>query len=161
MWTVRDTKTQEVTLIGPDASQSLATVDSSIPAISSNNKNKLNGKKRKRNLSTAPTEKNHADPVSNDKRKRKKQNKGSRSKGKAVNGGEAVHLDFNSIPWAEVQPGEGFLMGDNQAPGGFLCLEEIDGVDVEYETGEGAGKILKFKVGSRTQFRLPLIQQCL
>ncbi|KAJ3161822.1 ATP-dependent RNA helicase [Geranomyces michiganensis] len=55
-----------------------------------------------------------------------------------------VQVDFNAIPWAEVQPGDGFLMGDDQAPGGFLSLEEIDGVDVEYEV-TGGGKMISFK----------------
>lgn len=45
--------------------------------------------------------------------------------------------------WSEVATDSTMLSSDL---GGFLCLEEIDDVQVEYEGDETSGKIVKFKV---------------
>ncbi|KAJ3412686.1 ATP-dependent RNA helicase ddx24 [Chytridiales sp. JEL 0842] len=55
-------------------------------------------------------------------------------------------LPFNSLKWKQVQTPSMFLStADNGGPGGFYCLEELDGVDVEVVEGLGGGKLVKFK----------------
>ncbi|CAG8730074.1 12946_t:CDS:10, partial [Funneliformis caledonium] len=77
---------------------------------------------------------------SDNKKKRKRKN--------AVQGNNSNNdndfVDIHSLEWSEVACPESIFMGDDL--GGFLCLEEIDYVDVEYENNEETqGKTIKFK----------------
>ncbi|KAJ3184257.1 ATP-dependent RNA helicase [Geranomyces variabilis] len=141
MWTVKDSKSGQVS---PYDSQVEA------PPATSTTKPAKPGKKRKAIEAEAAVSSASAPPNPIKKRKqtgKKNQKTGSATPtaGKTAAGAATpVQVDFNAIPWAEVQPGDGFLMGDDQAPGGFLSLEEIDGVDVEYEV-TGGGKMISFK----------------
>ena len=51
--------------------------------------------------------------------------------------------DIDSWDWNE-SAGADVFMGDDV--GGFLCLEEISDVEVEYEGDDTVGKVAKFKV---------------
>jgi ATP-dependent RNA helicase DDX24/MAK5 len=54
-------------------------------------------------------------------------------------------VELNSLEWSEVNYPDSIFMGDDL--GGFLCLEEIDDIDVEYENNKDTqGKMIKFKV---------------
>ncbi|KND04171.1 uncharacterized protein SPPG_01605 [Spizellomyces punctatus DAOM BR117] len=149
MWTVRDTKTQEVTVLNSQA-----------PSVSGNHVNgknlssakvnqgrtkKMTERKRKREVSATDGGSTLHEPASKNKKQQRKEKRRRGNGGTALTAVESLPVEFNAIPWSEVHTHEGFLMGDNQGPGGFLCLEEIDGVDVEYETGAGGGKVIKFK----------------
>ncbi|GBC06794.1 hypothetical protein RclHR1_07050002 [Rhizophagus clarus] len=53
-------------------------------------------------------------------------------------------VELNSLEWSEVNCPDSIFMGDDL--GGFLCLEEIDDIDVEYEDDKNTqGKTIKFK----------------
>jgi hypothetical protein len=54
--------------------------------------------------------------------------------------------DVQAFAWSEVQNPSSLLMTADDA-GGFVCLEELSDVDVEYEGDEATGQIIKFKVG--------------
>ncbi|KAI9137617.1 P-loop containing nucleoside triphosphate hydrolase protein [Paraphysoderma sedebokerense] len=55
--------------------------------------------------------------------------------------------DIDSWGWNQIDCPDGIF--SSAAPddfgGGFICLEEIDGVDVEYVGGSNEGKLIKFK----------------
>jgi ATP-dependent RNA helicase DDX24/MAK5 len=51
--------------------------------------------------------------------------------------------------WSEVTAPTSTFMSDDI--GGFLCLEEISDVEVEYEGDENAGRVVKFKVIGKDQ----------
>ncbi|KAI8918229.1 P-loop containing nucleoside triphosphate hydrolase protein [Powellomyces hirtus] len=136
MWTVKDTKTKEVTVLDSFAAATPAT-PAAKPATTKRASN--NDCKRK-----FETEKGGSEITATPATSNKKQKKAAK-KGAAIQKSTPVNVDFNAIPWAEVSPGDGFLMGDDQAPGGFLSLEEIDGVDVDYEVSAGGGKMISFK----------------
>lgn len=51
--------------------------------------------------------------------------------------------DIDSWDWTESTGTDGFITDD---AGGFLCLEEISDVEVEYEGDEKTGRVAKFKV---------------
>jgi ATP-dependent RNA helicase DDX24/MAK5 len=48
------------------------------------------------------------------------------------------------MEWSEVQNPSSLLMTDDA--GGFVCLEELSDIEVEYEGDDATGKIIKFKV---------------
>ncbi|KAI7864976.1 P-loop containing nucleoside triphosphate hydrolase protein [Spinellus fusiger] len=50
--------------------------------------------------------------------------------------------------WSEITPGHSGLLTDDL--GGFLCLEEIDDVEVYYEGDDATGKIAKFRRAKST-----------
>lgn len=52
--------------------------------------------------------------------------------------------NIDTWDWNEAS-GTDMFMGDDA--GGFLCLEEISDVEVEYEGDDVSGKVAKFKVG--------------
>ena len=53
------------------------------------------------------------------------------------------HRNTNELPWKTVKrPAESGLSGDD----GILELEEVEGVEVIYETTDG-GRVVKFNVG--------------
>ncbi|KAF9426951.1 ATP-dependent RNA helicase [Podila epigama] len=71
-------------------------------------------------------------------------NKNNKKSKKQGGGGEMVMADFNHIDdwgWTPVST-DGMLMDDME---GFLCLEELDGVDVSYEGDDLTGKTIVFK----------------
>jgi hypothetical protein len=112
------------------------------PAESKGNKAKKNGKKQKREISAdeeawsklsleAPPPLPQAfdsTATGTKKRKRTKHNV------------ETIH----DLQWSEVQNPSSLLLTDDA--GGFVCLEELSDVDVEYEGDDATGKIIKFKV---------------
>jgi ATP-dependent RNA helicase DDX24/MAK5 len=51
--------------------------------------------------------------------------------------------------WSEVTAPTNTFMSDDI--GGFLCLEEISDVEVEYEGDENTGRVVKFKVTRKEQ----------
>lgn len=51
--------------------------------------------------------------------------------------------NIDSWDWTESTGTDGFITDD---AGGFLCLEEISDVEVEYEGDEKTGRVAKFKV---------------
>lgn len=60
--------------------------------------------------------------------------------------GEIEYEDLGKIDdwdWTEATGTDAFISDD---AGGFLCLEEISDVEVEYEGDEVSGKVAKFKV---------------
>ncbi|GAB5588402.1 ATP-dependent RNA helicase [Umbelopsis nana] len=111
------------------------------PAESKGNKAKKNGKKQKREISAdeeawsklsleAPPPLPQAfdsTATGTKKRKRTKHNV------------ETIH----DLQWSEVQNPSSLLLTDDA--GGFVCLEELSDVDVEYEGDDATGKIIKFK----------------
>ena len=117
---------------------------------SSSSSAKPSAKKRKRLPDTTPDDATPSDttpsepPSQTPKQKSKKQKKHSKSVDEPPS--EEDLLSFHSLPWSEVKTDSGFLIADNAGPGGFFCLEELEGVDVEYEMGKGGGKVIKFKV---------------
>lgn len=57
------------------------------------------------------------------------------------------YFKLNSFEWSEVNYPNSIFMGDDL--GGFLCLEEIDDIVVEYEDNKDTqGKTIKFKVST-------------
>lgn len=54
--------------------------------------------------------------------------------------------NVQDLSWSEVQNPSSLLLTTDDA-GGFVCLEELSDVDVEYEGDDATGKIVKFKVG--------------
>ncbi|TPX64119.1 hypothetical protein SpCBS45565_g06086 [Spizellomyces sp. 'palustris'] len=149
MWTVQDTKTQEVTVIDSQDSavfeNPVNEKDRSSTKVNQGRTKKTTERKRKREASASDGGSTVQEPASKGRKQQRKEKRRHGNEGTALTAVESFPVDFNAIPWGEVHPHEGFLMGDNQGPGGFLCLEEIDGVDVEYETGAGGGKVIKFK----------------
>ncbi|KAF8988857.1 ATP-dependent RNA helicase [Haplosporangium bisporale] len=92
----------------------------------------LNNKKNNTNTNT-----NHKATA-----KGKKDNK--KNKGKKTSRGEVVVADFNQIDdwgWTPVST-DGMIMDDMD---GFLCLEELDDVDISYEGTEATGRTVVFK----------------
>ncbi|ORX90635.1 P-loop containing nucleoside triphosphate hydrolase protein [Basidiobolus meristosporus CBS 931.73] len=51
--------------------------------------------------------------------------------------------DLNSLDWSEVSYPEQMLLSDEL--GGFVCLEEIDGVECDWIGDESSGRMVKFK----------------
>src|SRR5437879_5674064 len=84
-------------------------------------------------------------PKSRNKRKRRKSESNSKpakhnrpNSPVDVNGGKSTgkeadqeFAEIDSLAWSEVICPDSVFLGDDL--GGFLCLEEIDGVDVEYK----------------------------
>jgi len=71
--------------------------------------------------------------------------KGSKGGKKLPGGGEIVIADYGRMDdwgWTPVST-EGMIMDDMD---GFLCLEELDGVEVAYEGDDATGKTIVFKV---------------
>ncbi|CAG8494444.1 1111_t:CDS:10, partial [Scutellospora calospora] len=54
-------------------------------------------------------------------------------------------IDVNDLEWSEVTYPESVFLGGEDDFGGFLCLEEIDNVDVEYEGTASQGNTVRFK----------------
>src|SRR4051794_22049909 len=55
----------------------------------------------------------------------------------------------NGLAWKPVARPAGALLGSGlDEDGGLLMIEEIDGVDVEYQDAEGGGRIVKLKVST-------------
>ncbi|CAM0136998.1 ATP-dependent RNA helicase [Umbelopsis sp. WA50703] len=52
---------------------------------------------------------------------------------------ETIH----DLDWSEVEQSSSALLTDDA--GGFVCLEELSDIDVEYEGDDSTGKIIKFK----------------
>jgi len=52
---------------------------------------------------------------------------------------------LDNFAWSNVKLPEAALFENNE-PGGFMCLEEVEGVDVVYEQEPNGGKIIKFVV---------------
>ncbi|KAG0232284.1 ATP-dependent RNA helicase [Actinomortierella wolfii] len=83
----------------------------------------------------------------NDASKNKNKQKGKKNK---KDEGEVVPANFEQIDdwgWSTVDT-EGMSMEDME---GFLCLEEIDGVDVEYVGTEETGRTVVFKQNTKTK----------
>lgn len=81
--------------------------------------------------------------------KGKKDNKKNKG-GKKTSQGEVVVADFNQIDdwgWTPVST-DGMIMDDMD---GFLCLEELDDVEVSYEGTEATGRTVIFKVSQQQQ----------
>ncbi|KAJ3286470.1 ATP-dependent RNA helicase [Borealophlyctis nickersoniae] len=57
--------------------------------------------------------------------------------------GQTVPID--ELAWSEIRPSDSSLIAADEGLGGFFCLEEIEGVDVEYDHGVGGGTTIKFK----------------
>ena len=60
-------------------------------------------------------------------------------------------VEIDNLGWSEVVCPESVFLGDEI--GGFLCLEEIDGVDVEYKGNDKVGKVVKFKVSQSANYK--------
>lgn len=74
----------------------------------------------------------------------KKKNNSNLKKKKSQIEYEELTGDINSWDWSEsAGTSDAFLTDD---VGGFLCLEEISDVEIEYEGDETTGKVAKFKV---------------
>ncbi|KAJ2963969.1 hypothetical protein NQZ79_g1049 [Umbelopsis isabellina] len=58
---------------------------------------------------------------------------------------ETIH----DLDWSEVEQSSSALLTDDA--GGFVCLEELSDVDVEYEGDDSTGKIIKFKKVAPTE----------
>ncbi|KAF9929520.1 ATP-dependent RNA helicase [Linnemannia zychae] len=98
------------------------------PAVLSKKAAKINNNKKNKNNTT----------VTKGKKDNKKGGK------KLPGGGEFVNADFGKIDdwgWTPVST-DGMIMDDME---GFLCLEELDGVDVSYEGTDTTGKTIVFK----------------
>lgn len=54
---------------------------------------------------------------------------------------------LDSWDWNEVTTPSNMFMGDEST--GFLCLEEISDVEVDYEGDDRTGKVLTFKVRTK------------
>ncbi|CAG8518190.1 9584_t:CDS:10 [Acaulospora morrowiae] len=54
-------------------------------------------------------------------------------------------LGINDLDWSEVQVPESTFVADEENLSGFLCLEEVDNVHVEYEETATKGNTIKFK----------------
>lgn len=54
-------------------------------------------------------------------------------------------ITSSELPWKELSRPQGSNFGMTEE-GGFLMLEEVEGVDVQYEDTANGGKIAKFKV---------------
>lgn len=57
-----------------------------------------------------------------------------------------VYLNFNDLDWSEVKVPDSVFMGDKDELAGFLCLEEIDNIDIEREETSTKGNTIRFKV---------------
>ncbi|CAG8552241.1 5817_t:CDS:10, partial [Racocetra fulgida] len=75
------------------------------------------------------------------KRKLPKANKGNKNKKHK----KEDFIDVNDLDWSEVVCPESVFLGGDEDLGGFLCLEEIDNVDVEYEETATKGSTIRFK----------------
>lgn len=85
------------------------------------------------------TTNNNKNPAAKGKKDNKKKG------GKKTPQGEIVVADFNQIDdwgWAPVST-DGMIMDDMD---GFLCLEELDDVEISYEGTEATGRTVVFKV---------------
>src|SRR5688572_21622884 len=91
-----------------------------------------------------PTEKEEDNLVATSSNNNKKRKRKNAVQGDSSNKNNEV-VDLNSLEWSEVNYPDSIFMGDEI--GGFLCLEEIDDIDVEYvDNKETQGKTIKFKV---------------
>ena len=96
----------------------------------------------KKKAANATTKKQAANTKTNNKQK-----KG----GKKNDKGEIVVADYGKMDdwgWTPVQT-EGMLMDDMD---GFLCLEELDDVEVAYEGTEATGRTVIFKVNKQKRY---------
>lgn len=81
--------------------------------------------------------------------------KGGKGGKKLPGGGEIVVADYGRMDdwgWTPVST-EGIMMDDMD---GFLCLEELDGVEVAYEGSDLTGKTIVFKVNIQLGQQPPL-----
>lgn len=85
--------------------------------------------------------------------KKQKTNK-NQSRVVATDDMEELSGDVDSWDWSEVKTPNAMLTDDMA---GFLCLEEIDDVHVEYEMDEKKGKVAKFKVSRERKRGILLI----
>ncbi|RUS18719.1 P-loop containing nucleoside triphosphate hydrolase protein [Endogone sp. FLAS-F59071] len=84
-------------------------------------------------------------PGKSRKNKRKRQG-GSNGHNMATAEAQQMRVDdADSWGWSEVRYPESMLLSDDL--GGFVCLEELDDVDVEYIGDERTGRTVTFKVG--------------
>ncbi|KAJ3080842.1 ATP-dependent RNA helicase [Quaeritorhiza haematococci] len=118
-------------------------------------KNKRNGKGPNKKNSAQPEGDQDMDSASNptsnqSRRKRRKTANGGNGGGDGGSFG-GKYFGIEDLGWSEIAPGETFMMADDGEMGGFYCLEEIDGVDVEIETGLGGSKLIKFKQVSENE----------
>ncbi|CAG8458870.1 16842_t:CDS:10 [Cetraspora pellucida] len=85
-------------------------------------------------------------PVKHKKRKLPKADKGNPKNKKHK---KEDFIDVNDLDWSEVLCPDSVFLGGDEDLGGFLCLEEINNVDVEYEKTATKGCTIKFtKVAS-------------
>ncbi|KAG0057160.1 ATP-dependent RNA helicase [Gryganskiella cystojenkinii] len=108
------------------------------------------GKKHKTNANTAATRNANSQKqgTANSAKNSQKNNNKSKKGGKKTDKGEIVVADYNHIDdwgWTPVQT-DGILMDDMD---GFLCLEELDDVEVAYEGTEETGRTVIFKHDSK------------
>ncbi|KAJ1973992.1 ATP-dependent RNA helicase [Dimargaris xerosporica] len=99
----------------------------------------------------------------------KRSKRTSRGKSSAtVTSSEEMSGNFESWNWSQVHVGDNQAFGNDM--GGFVCLEEIDGVDCTWEDTAMGGKIVKFRkvdggskrptvTGSKAQPTQPLSQE--
>lgn len=66
--------------------------------------------------------------------------------------------DADSWGWSEVRYPESMLLSDDL--GGFVCLEELDDVDVEYMGDERTGRTVTFKVRGQIQPNIFILLLC-
>ncbi|KAI9105268.1 P-loop containing nucleoside triphosphate hydrolase protein [Phlyctochytrium arcticum] len=136
MWIVKDIEPEAQ----PTASVAGTTVDAPVEVASktqgkkrqrqSNAQRKAKNKKQKKAPAESPIETTVEDNMAEDN---------------TDDVQDPMHVNAKSIPWKSIGNFSDFVSGDDQAPGGFLGLEEIDGVDVEFEIGAGGGKMVKFR----------------
>ncbi|KAJ3330325.1 ATP-dependent RNA helicase [Blyttiomyces sp. JEL0837] len=72
--------------------------------------------------------------------------------------GDVIYNDPDALPmdkleWKEVEVPQGMFLApsDKDGPGGFLCLEELDGVEVDIVEGMSGGKMVKFKKSKKAK----------
>ncbi|KAF0464168.1 P-loop containing nucleoside triphosphate hydrolase protein [Gigaspora margarita] len=95
---------------------------------------------------------NNSTETSTKRKKRKllKADKGNPKKKKHKKDVIDVHkkedfIDVNNLDWSEITCPESVFIGGDDDMGGFLCLEEINDVDVEYEETPTKGNTIRFK----------------
>lgn len=88
-----------------------------------------------------PTKPNNTNNISSLKQTEKKSKKRSFEESNQDQYEDLGQMD--SWDWNEVNTSTSFMGDDNT---GFLCLEEISDVEIDYEGDDKTGKIMKFKV---------------
>ena len=113
-----------------------------IPSRESLQKNPFTGSKKAAN--SKPNANANTKPAAKKQANTKNNKKGGKKGGK----GQIVAADYGKIDdwgWTPVQT-EGIIMDDMD---GFLCLEELDDVEVAYEGTEATGRTVIFKVRTK------------